>query len=240
MIYRVLLVFLIVINVGIAAWWALREPPRREDRIELPADVPRLQLLSEVPPRPRSVAPAATSALPAASTTLRNAAVAAGALANGALPGDARCVSFGPFDNPALLRRANDVLQAQVLRARVRNETTGARGWRVFMPPLASREAAQAVADRMTAAGLDDLLVMPTGVDRDGVALGRFGSEASARRREAQVRAAGFSGAKVEPIGDVRTQGWIDVAAVAAFDAAVAAREIAAPRTTPLDCATLR
>ena len=226
MIYRVLLVFLIVINVGIAAWWALREPPRREDRIELPADVPRLQLLSEVPPRPRSVAPATTTSVPVASAAL--------------VPDDARCVSFGPFDNPALLRRANDVLQAQVLRARVRNETTGARGWRVFLPPLPSHEAAQAMADRMTAAGLDDLLVMPTGVDRDGVALGRFGSEASARRREAQVRAAGFSGAKVEPIGDVRTQGWIDVAAVAAFDAAVAAREIAAPRTTPLDCATLR
>ena len=45
---------------------------------------------------------------------------------------------------------------------------------------------------------------------------------------------------RVEPIGDVRTQGWIDVAAAPAFDAAVAAREIAAPRTTPLDCATLR
>lgn len=223
MIYRALLVFLIVINVGIAAWWALREPPKRDDRIELPSDVPRLQLLSEVPPRPRTVAPA-----PAAS------------IAPVAIPADARCVAFGPFDNPALLRRANDVLQPQVLRARVRNEITGARGWRVFVPPLASREVAQALADRMTAAGLDDLLVMPTGVDRNGVALGRFGSEASALRRQAQVREAGFSDAKVEPIGEVRTLGWIDVAATPAFDAAVAAREIAAPRTTPLDCATLR
>jgi hypothetical protein len=225
MILRALLVFLIVINVGIAAWWALRDPPRRDDRIELPADVPRLQLLSEVPPRPRSVAPPPTASVAAATA---------------AVPDDARCVAFGPYENPALLRRANEVLQPQVLRARVRNETTGARGWRVLVPPLASREAAQALADRMTAAGLDDLLVMPTGVDANGVALGRFGSEDSARRREAQVRAAGFGEAKVEPIGDVRTQGWIDVAATQAFDAAVAAREVAAPRTTPVDCATLR
>ena len=74
----------------------------------------------------------------------------------------------------------------------------------------------------------------------NGVALGRFGSEDSARRREAQVRAAGFSGAKVEPIGNVKTLGWIDVAAAPTFDAAAAARDIAAPRTVPLDCATLR
>jgi hypothetical protein len=38
----------------------------------------------------------------------------------------------------------------------------------------------------------------------------------------------------------VRTQGWIDVATTPAFDAAVAARDIAAPRTEPVDCATLR
>ena len=92
----------------------------------------------------------------------------------------------------------------------------------------------------MTAAGLDDLLVMPTGVDQNSVALGRFGSEDSARRRLAQVQAAGFTDVQVEPLGDVRTQGWIDVAASAAFDAAVAARDIAAPRTEPSDCATLR
>jgi hypothetical protein len=222
MMQRALIVLLVVINVGVAAWWMLREPPTHEDRIELPAGVPRLQLLQEAPQRPRPPAPAAS-------------------LASAPLPADARCLAFGPFDNPALLRRANERLQAQVLRTRVRNETIGApRGWRVFMPPLANREAAQALADRMTAAGLDDLLVMPTGVDANAVALGRFGNEQAARRRATQVAAAGFSGAQVEPIGDLRTQGWIDIAATAAFDAAVAARDVAAPRTEPRDCATLR
>ena len=237
MIQRALIVFLVVLNLGIAAWWALRESPKPDDRIELPADVPRLQLLREVPPRPRSVAAPATAAVPA--TTTERATIAS-SVATASTPADARCVSFGPFDNPALLRRANDVLQPQVVRTRSRNEVSGVRGWRVLVPPLASREAAQALADRMTAAGLDDLLVMPTGVDANGVALGRFGSEDSARRRDSQVRAAGFSGAKVEPIGNVKTLGWIDVAAAPTFDTAAAARDIAAPRTVPLDCATLR
>ncbi|KGQ17858.1 Sporulation domain protein [Lysobacter dokdonensis DS-58] len=224
MMQRALIVFLVVINVGVAAWWASRSPRNQGAPIEAPAGVPRLQLLAEAPQRARPQTPAPSTSL-----------------ATAAIPADARCVSFGPFDNPALLRRAHERLQPQVLRANVRNVVVGApRGWRVIAPPLATQEAAQALADRMTAAGLDDLIVMPTGVDRNGIALGRFGSEESARRRLAQVQAAGFDQAKVEPVGDVRTQGWIDVAATNAFDAALAARDSAAPRTEPLDCANLR
>ena len=74
---------------------------------------------------------------------------------------------------------------------------------------------------------------------RNGIALGRFGSETSAQRRQAQLQAAGFT-AQVGPVGDVATEGWIDVAAGPAFDAARAAQDIAAPRTQTLDCATLR
>ena len=224
MMQRALIVLLVAVNLGVAAWWIARDPPKHDDRIALPEGVARLQLLQEAPRRARTVAPpSAVSIAPAA------------------LPADARCVSFGPFDNPALLRRAHERLQPQVLRASVRNVVVGApRGWRVLVPPQASREAAQALADRMTAAGLDDLLVMPNGVDQNSVALGRFGSEDAARRRQAQVQAAGFADVRVEPVGDVRTQGWIDVAATMAFDTGVAARDVAAPRTQPLDCATLR
>ena len=224
MMQRALIVLLLVIHVGIAAWWMSRDTTPRETPIVLTEGAPRLQLLEEAPQRKRATPPAAPASI-----------------ATAAMPGDARCVAFGPFDNPALLRRAQERLQSQVARAKVRNVVVGApRGWRVFVPPQASREAAQAIADRMTAAGLDDLLVMPTGVDANAVALGRFGSEESAKRRLTQVQAAGFANAQVEPIGDVRTQGWIDVAATQSFDAAVAARDVAAPRTEPVDCATLR
>ena len=224
MMQRALIVLLLVINAGIAAWWMSRDTTHREAPIVLPEGAPRLQLLQEAPQRKRTTAPVAPASIAAT-----------------AVPADARCVAFGPFENPALLRRAQERLQAQVLRAKVRNVVVGSpRGWRVFVPSQASREAAQAIADRMTAAGLDDLLVMPTGVDANAIALGRFGSEESAKRRLTQVQAAGFANAQVEPIGDVRTQGWIDVAATQAFDAAVAARDVAAPRTEPVDCATLR
>jgi hypothetical protein len=220
MMYRALLVFLVVLNLGVAAWWASREPAPPPAPEALPAGVPRLQLLSEAPETVRRAAASRVAAGTTATAT--------------------QCVAFGPFANPAVLRRAHDLLAPQVQVARVRNVPVGTpTGWRVFLPPLASREAAQAVADRIVAAGIDDLFVMPSGPDRNGIALGRFGNEAAARRREAELKAAGFD-AQVAPLGDVAVQGWIDVAAVPAFDAARAASDIAAPGTQTVDCATLR
>jgi cell division septation protein DedD len=218
MMYRALLVLLVVINVGVVAWWASRTPPPRETPIEMPADVPRLQLLEEVPAARRPKAAVAVAA-PVAPT---------------------QCISFGPFENPVALRRAHELLVPRVAIARVREVPLGKpTGWRVYIPALASMEAAQAMADRILAAGLDDLFVMPSGPDRNGIALGRFGNEEAARRRLAQVEAAGFK-AQVAPLGDVRVEGWIDAGASAAFDPARAAQDIAAAQARPLDCATLR
>ena len=218
MMYRALLVLLVAINLGVVAWWASRTPPPQEAPIAMPAGVPRLQRLEEVPAA-RRPKPAPVAAVVAAPT---------------------QCVSFGPFANPAALRRAHELLVPRVVVARVREVPLGKpTGWRVYVPALASMEAAQALADRIQAAGLDDLFVMPSGPDRNGIALGRFGNEEAARRRLAQVQAAGFT-AQVAPLGDVRVEGWIDAGASAAFDPARAAQDIAAAQARPLDCATLR
>ena len=112
------------------------------------------------------------------------------------------------------------------------------RGWRVYVPPFPTREEAQALADRMTAAGLDDLLVMPTGPDRNGVALGRFGNEDAARRRQTQLQAAGFS-AQVSPIGVTKMESWIDAAFAPTVDTAVAKNDLASPQVRAIDCADL-
>ena len=46
--------------------------------------------------------------------------------------------------------------------------------------------------------------------------------------------------AQVGPVGDVATQGWIDVGAATTFDPARAAADIAAPGTQSLDCKSFR
>jgi hypothetical protein len=218
MVLRALIVLLVVVNIGVAAWWATRAPPRAPASPATPAGVPRLQLLAEVPrarlPQARP-APVAENALPV------------------------RCFRFGPYTNPALLRRAHARLQAQAIPARVREVPAGEpRGWRVFMPPLASQAEAEARVARMRAAGIDDLLVLRDGDDANAIALGQYSSEASARRRQQALAAAGHV-AQVAPIGDVAVQGWIDAGGGDAFAAQRIAQDIAAATHAAIDCATL-
>ena len=139
MLLRALIVLLVVVNLGVAAWWATRAPPPTLAAATQPAGVPRLQLLREAPlPARRAPSPAV---VPAVST---------------------QCFRFGPFATPAALRRAHARVLPQALRADAREEATGvASGWRVYMPPLSSRAEAQAIVDRLTAAGIEDLMLVP-------------------------------------------------------------------------------
>ena len=213
MFLRALIVLLVVVNLGVAAWWATRAPPAAPAAPVAPEGVPRLQLLREAP-RPARPAPVvATPAVPA------------------------RCFRFGPFATPAALRRAYARVLPQVLDADSREEASGAAsGWRVYMPPLPSRAEAQAVVDRLTAAGIDDLMLVRDGAEANGIALGRYSSESGARRRQAALAAAGFT-AQAAPLG-VDTVGWIHVGAAADFDPARVAGDIGAATHAPVDCAT--
>lgn len=225
MILRALIVLLVVINLGVAAWWATRAPAPPSPVAEAPAGVPRLQLLRESP-RP------AVRPTPAPSTVAVPAAVPVETTPT-------QCFSFGPYPTPAALRRAHERVRSQALQARVREVADRqASGWRVFTPPLPSRAEAQALADRMTAAGFEDLLVMADGSEANTIALGRYRSEDAARRRQAALQASGFS-ARIAPLGDAAALGWIDVAAGPAFDSARVAQDIAAAQVQRLDCTAL-
>ena len=106
----------------------------------------------------------------------------------------------------------------------------------MFLPALADREAANAMATRLTAAGFKDHYIMPAG-DAMDIALGRFGSETAAQRHQAALRAAGFV-VRAEPIGepgDVRY--WIDVEAREGFDAVALRRATGATQAESIACA---
>lgn len=206
-----------MLNVGVGLWWALRPPAAAPEPWSQSAGVPRLQLLGEVAdavvglsePPPESAA---------ASTSLR-------------------CMAFGPFDSAAAVAEARVALQPLgAAHMRVRDVVEAPRGWRVLMPPQVDRAAADALAERIRQAGFDDLVVVSSGEDTNAIALGLYGSEPAARRREASLRAAGFP-AQARPMGNAVTTHWLDVAAGPGFDADAARRAAAAPRLREIDCA---
>lgn len=248
MLSRALIVLLVVLNLGVAAWWMTRgDRVATDTSIPQPANVPRLQLLRESPGVTRST-PAMTApsamALPdgdaapdAAPDAVADAQPPVAEPASGA-PATAvdRCLAIGPFD-AAGASAARAWLQARVERVSERRvAATAPRAWRVWMPPRANRDAAQAEATRVGAAGFKDYFIL-SGDDANGIALGRYTGEATARQRETTLRAAGFADAVAEPVGGSPAQVWFDVALAQALTPAAMRSGTGAAQVDAVDCA---
>jgi hypothetical protein len=216
---RALLVLLVVLNLGVAAWWWLHEPVAPAANVG-PAGVPRLQLPSE-----RRNIPAVTAAPDASVATP---------------PEDAVCTSLGPFADASAASAAQARIAAQVLGSRISERSVGrARGWRVLVPALSGASEAEALAARIAAAGFSDYFVMREGADANAIALGLYQSETAARRRAATLAAAGFAAVRAEPVGVVR-QSWLDLALAPGSDATAVQAATGAAQTQALGCAALR
>ncbi|MGY1425820.1 hypothetical protein [Lysobacter sp. A289] len=217
MLIRALVVLLVVLNLGVALWWALRVPA--------PADAPaiadgvaRLQLVTETRADPAIV--------PAASSTPAEQVQAE----------PSQCFRFGPFADAAAARQAQLRLQPQLLRASIRSLSAGTpRSWQVLLPPLPSRDEAQDTAKRVLAAGFKDYYVIGDGGQANAISLGLFGGESSARQHAASLAAAGFP-ARVIPIGAGPAEHWLDAGAGEEFDPADAQASINGSRAKPIDC----
>ncbi|QSX73715.1 SPOR domain-containing protein [Lysobacter arenosi] len=245
MLIRALVVLLIVLNLGVAAWWTLRAPPSPPAAIEQPLGVARLQLASEVQPaasRPASATPSTVAKPPATAPVVPEPAAAppkeaAPAKVAAAMP--AQCYSFGPFADAAAAKNAHEVLMAVATKVVPRETRAGTtRGYRVLLPAAASLAEAQATAQRIAAAGFNDYFIVREGSEANSIALGRYRNEDSANRRAQSLVAAGFP-ARAEPLGEGRASYWLDLVPGPSFDTARAQAAVQiAPR--PLDCARLR
>ena len=234
MLLRATIVMLVMLNLGAALWWASgpHAPPARAQAAT--SQAPTLRLLHEAVPTP-----AQAPASPVAPVVEGEDALAAAedAVAPPSAPVAAPvCRSFGPFADADAAERARAALAAAGVQATPREVAARAvRGWKVAMPPFASREDAVAMAERLRAAGVSDLYVMGEGPEANGIALGRYGSEDAARRRQADLGSKGFQ-AQAEPLGGP-AQAWLDARLPPTVDAPALAR-IAGSRA--LDCARLR
>ena len=233
MFVRALVILLLVLNLGVAAWWALHSPAPAPATEEPPLGVARLQLLREAGRPPVAAVPEPSAAAfepapppqppaPVAETTLQ-------------------CFSFGPFSDTAATNSARARLKPLVVRSAVREQRLAAsgKGWRVYLPPQASSADAQAMAQRITAAGFTDLFVVREGAEANSIALGRYKSQDTAQRRAEALTGAGFP-ARSEPLGEAKVVSWIDVAAGSAFDAAGAQKATGAAQRNGIQCATMR
>lgn len=151
------------------------------------------------------------------------------------------CASLGPFADQAKAQAAQAALGADILRPRVREVAgkPGSGSYRVFIPPAASREEAQATAKRIVDAGFSDYFVVTQGEEANAVALGQYRNREGAERRLATLVAAGFAAKLAGGGTDTPSSWWLDVASTSASPAALMQRTGAAQQQS-LDCARLR
>lgn len=227
MLTRALIVLLLVLNLGVAAWWALRPAPAAPAPAPHPVGVPRLQLASE---RTAASPTAPQRALPADNVVAALAAAAAASV----VPDSAACFRIGPFADAQAAGALRTRLPAEATAVQLRSEAPRSGNWSVAMPPQADHAAAQALAQRLDAAGFKDYYVIASGPATNGVALGRFGGEDAARRHQAALQAAGFQ-AQVQPPAGASTA-WVELQARPGFDTRATALLPAGVRITTRPC----
>lgn len=220
MLIRALIVLLVVLNLGAAAWWLTRPAPEPVPPPDLPAGVARLQLVDEDAPAASAMPSPAPAAMPRVPVV---------------------CFSLGPFTSQAAATQARNALGTELLRVQLREAPgASASGYQVVMPPAASLEEAQATAARIGAAGFDDFLVVRQGEQANGIALGRYRSREAAERRLADLQAGGFA-ARLQPVGRAGPSlWWLDAGAAEGADPAALARRASSAAPQPLECTALR
>lgn len=209
MFLRLLFVLLIALNIAVGAWLLLGQSDTHAHFATDPG-VPKLRLLSELPPPASTVAhaapvpsPVSTSATVAASTS-----VLAPASPNAL---NYACMALGPFATQEDLRIARNALDSQVQRMRARQEqTTQSRGWWVHLPPSPSHTAALAQARQLGAHNIQDYFVVGSGDNQNTVSLGLFKDPANARKRRDEIVAAGFA-AQMSERTETVPEYWLDL-----------------------------
>lgn len=162
---------LLVVNLVYLAWAYWVDEPRMPPVNEALSRLPRLKLLSEVPPEQR---PAINTR-----TTLNE------------TPG---CMSVGPFGDIANAAKAAGILTSKGFTPQQRAEESGAsEGFWVFVGGLKSAVEADKVRVKLENSGIRDALVMPAGADAARrVSLGLFSDRPQAEQRSAAVSRMGY------------------------------------------------
>jgi len=180
---------LLVVNLVYFAWAQWIDEPRTPPVNEALAKLPRLKLISELPPEQR----------PATNTrTVLNETPA--------------CMSVGPFGDITNAAKAAGILTAKGFAPQQRAEEAGtSTGYWVYVGALKDDVEADKMRVSLEKAGVKDALVMPPGGDAGRrISLGLFSDRAHADQRATSLKRLGFK-AEVAEHKLPQVVYWIDL-----------------------------
>jgi len=123
------------------------------------------------------------------------------------------CFHIGPFAETARVTQAEAKLSELRLGfSRRAEETKTITGYRVYLPPLASKEAAERKRQELSRLGFKDHAVFQEEGWHNAISLGLFSVEANATARVRELAAKGVE-ASMQPLTQNRTRTWLDLIA---------------------------
>ncbi|MHB8624321.1 MAG: hypothetical protein ACYC9J_07825 [Sulfuricaulis sp.] len=187
---------LVLANLGLWMWasW-YRQPPGEEIRLaRAPIAPEQMRLLSEPGAKlqPRQAPPPANAELTATAVA-------------------PDCLHIGPLPDMDMSTKAEAKLnELHITFTRRVEETKTVSGYQVYLPPLASREAAERKRQELTRLGFKDHALMQDPGWDNAISLGLFAVEANAAARVHDLTAKGIE-ANVRPLTQNRTSYWLDI-----------------------------
>src|SRR5579885_3216752 len=251
---RTFSLLLLLANVALFGWLFNQQLYPSSDNLAtsstpLPADVPTLRLLSELPsPPPRrdlagetpgpeegqTPEPSAPPVEPPPVPTI------GGAEAGETAPTAPACYTLGPFADETQRAQVRQSLAARLQSVRERGESSGpGRQW-VYLGPYPSTAAAEKEMTALKARGVEDLFVVRQGANKNTISLGLFKEKTSVTERIREMKALGYE-AHVEARHETPPSYWLDVAVDAAQVSPAALQEAlpGSAQTKVVDCAKI-
>jgi cell division septation protein DedD len=207
---RNLFFLLVLVNLGFAAWHAWYSRPPHPARTS-DADLPRLTLVSEVPPDIANLREASAAASPSAGDPARADAGAPSSRAPGTAAAT-HCTTVGPFRELAQAATAAATLRTAGYEPTQRvAEGDVWIGYWVYIDAIPSEAEANAILAKVRAEGITDSYVIPNSDNGTLVSLGVFSEISGVARRRDQMRSLGYD-PKVVDRTRRATVYWVDVA----------------------------
>jgi len=187
----------VLANLGLWMWasWYKEAPVEEHRAARAPVAPEKMRLLTtpDVKLTPRKTPPPANAELVANAVQV--------------------CFHIGSFADKARVTQAEAKLNELHLgSARRTEETKVITGYRVYLPPLASREAAERKRQELTRLGFKDHAVFQEEGWHNAISLGLFSVEANAESRVRELMAKGVE-ASMQPLTQNRTRTWLDLIA---------------------------
>ena len=197
---RAVFLILLCANLLFLAWARWIDGPREDGTRDAQSRLPRLQLVTELPPGPKPTSAVAPAPTPTPErVALRDPAP------------QELCTSVGPFNDIASAARAAGLLTQRGFHLQQRaEEGETIEGYWVFVGGMQSDEDVNTVVSRLEKNGFTDAHVMKNYSTNRRVSLGMFSTRARAERRAAAVHNMGLQ----PEIGERKFPGtlyWVDV-----------------------------